>query len=717
MKHIQKPLPIIIAISLLFSLAGFASSAFSTVIASSATNSPQAVPVTLSVGSGGVTTVDKQVEASSDDCYTFGHIIRLTRDCLFIDNGSFYMHTYLKFTDVNVPQGATIEHAYIDLCSDAYHGGNSYLRIYGIKEANTDTFSTQADADSRLVTNAYVDWIMYYYDNGVWTRGAWYGWTNDPHDLKDVIQEIVDQDGWQADNALAIRIVNTRHQSNSRCVYSWDSDHSLAPKLHIEYSSDLNRAPVLGPIGDKSTDGGNLLQFAIFASDPDGSSLTYSASNLPEGADFANQTFSWTPDYHQAGVYEGVHFQVSDGELTDSEDVTIVVNNVNLIPAAVVDSINPNPEAIEGDVISFSGHGEDSDGSIVAYDWNSNIDGFLSNSSSLSTSSLSAGTHTISFKVKDNDDAWSEQVETLLTITSPSPPAIAFSPENFNFAAAEGGSDPADQTLGIYNSGDGTLNWSISDDAGWLSLTPTSGSSTGDTDSIALSVDTTGLSANTYTATIIITAPGAANSPQTMHVTLTVKPGGVVTVDKQVQASSDDCYTFTTRMRLTRNWLFIDECSNYMHTYLRFTDVNIPPGASIEHAYVDLYSGARQGGRSYLRIYGMKEANTNTFSTQADADGRPVTNAYVKWTMDGLYQNQTWLPGTWYGWTNDPHDIKDVIQEIVGQDGWQANNALGIKIVSTPLGGNARCAYSWDYGNHSLAPKLHIEYSVGADAT
>jgi hypothetical protein len=85
--------------------------------------------------------------------------------------------------------------------------------------------------------------------------------------------------------------------------------------------------------------------------------------------------------------------------------------------------------------------------------------------------------------------------------------------------------------------------------------------------------------------------------------------------------------------------------------------------------------------------------------------------------MNGLHRNQTWLPHTWYGWTNDPHDIKDVIQEIVGQDGWEANNALTIKMVSIPQGGNARCAYSWDYGDHSLAPKLHIEYVLGAQTT
>jgi hypothetical protein len=120
---------------------------------------------------------------------------------------------------------------------------------------------------------------------------------------------------------------------------------------------------------------------------------------------------------------------------------------------------------------------------------------------------------------------------------------------------------------------------------------------------------------------------------------------------------------------------------------------------------------------SDIRIHGTKEANTNTFSTQADADARPATEAFIDWIFRSFYGNDKWTPGTWYGWTNDPHDIKDVIQEIVDQDGWQANNVLTIKMVSIPQGGNASCAYYWDYGNHALAPKLHIEYSVGAHTT
>jgi hypothetical protein len=89
-----------------------------------------------------------------------------------------------------------------------------------------------------------------------------------------------------------------------------------------------NNPPVLNPIGNKTVEEGQLLQFTVSASDPDGDSLTYSASNLPSGASFepGTQTFSWTPGTGQAGTYTDVHFEVDDGDLPDSEDIAIIVN-------------------------------------------------------------------------------------------------------------------------------------------------------------------------------------------------------------------------------------------------------------------------------------------------------------------------------------------------------------------------------------------------------
>jgi hypothetical protein len=71
---------------------------------------------------------------------------------------------------------------------------------------------------------------------------------------------------------------------------------------------------------------GKPLTFTIMADDADGDSLFYSAANLPDGSTFdtGTHTFSWTPRYDQAGVYS-VRFEVSDGEFTDFEDITINV--------------------------------------------------------------------------------------------------------------------------------------------------------------------------------------------------------------------------------------------------------------------------------------------------------------------------------------------------------------------------------------------------------
>ena len=116
-------------------------------------------------------------------------------------------------------------------------------------------------------------------------------------------------------------------------------DYSIYGIDSIEVS--LNRPPLLAPINNKTVDEGKLLQFTISASDPDGDSLTYSATNLAQGASFdsTTKTFSWTPNFTQAGLYSAT-FTVSDGALEDSETLTITVNNVNRAPVALV--LSPN---------------------------------------------------------------------------------------------------------------------------------------------------------------------------------------------------------------------------------------------------------------------------------------------------------------------------------------------------------------------------------------
>ncbi|MDD5774218.1 MAG: right-handed parallel beta-helix repeat-containing protein, partial [bacterium] len=90
----------------------------------------------------------------------------------------------------------------------------------------------------------------------------------------------------------------------------------------------LNIQPILDPIGNKSVNENQLLQFTITGSDPDSGLLTYSAAGLPAGALFDGATFTWTPDYSQSGIYP-VTFTVSDGSKSTSESITITVIDVS----------------------------------------------------------------------------------------------------------------------------------------------------------------------------------------------------------------------------------------------------------------------------------------------------------------------------------------------------------------------------------------------------
>jgi hypothetical protein len=95
----------------------------------------------------------------------------------------------------------------------------------------------------------------------------------------------------------------------------------------INGSIAIDNPPILAPIGNLIVNKGRTLTFALSATDADGDTLIYSASNLPSEASFdpTTGTFQWTPSFTQTGEYSNVHFEVSDGTLIDFENITITV--------------------------------------------------------------------------------------------------------------------------------------------------------------------------------------------------------------------------------------------------------------------------------------------------------------------------------------------------------------------------------------------------------
>lgn len=100
-------------------------------------------------------------------------------------------------------------------------------------------------------------------------------------------------------------------------------------------------------------------------------------------------------------------------------------------------------------------------------------------------------------------------------------PSIARDPSELTNSILVG-ETASSQSFDVWNSGPDTLNYTLSDNAGWLSCSPASGSSTGEHDVISVAYNTASLTAGSYSARITITATGAANSPQILPVSLTV---------------------------------------------------------------------------------------------------------------------------------------------------------------------------------------------------
>lgn len=103
------------------------------------------------------------------------------------------------------------------------------------------------------------------------------------------------------------------------------------------------------------------------------------------------------------------------------------------------------------------------------------------------------------------------------------PPQIERSPASFTRSVERGKDLPHDIST-VRNAGGGVMSYTISDDVGWLSVAPDSGTSSGETDPINIAYSTSTLAIGPYTGTITISAPGATNPTETVVVYLTVTP-------------------------------------------------------------------------------------------------------------------------------------------------------------------------------------------------
>ncbi|MCK4898433.1 MAG: hypothetical protein KAS38_06635, partial [Anaerolineales bacterium] len=133
----------------------------------------------------------------------------------------------MRFTNIQVPQGAQISSAYIQFKVDEISTGGTTLQIQGQAIDNAVTFTrTTSDISSREKTSAGVAWSP-----PPWTLVGETGVDQRTGDISSIVQEIVNRQGWTSGNSLVLIITG----NGTRWAESYNGDAAGAPMLHIEF--------------------------------------------------------------------------------------------------------------------------------------------------------------------------------------------------------------------------------------------------------------------------------------------------------------------------------------------------------------------------------------------------------------------------------------------------------------------------------------------------
>ena len=182
-----------------------------------------------------------------------------------------------------------------------------------------------------------------------------------------------------------------------------------------------------------------FLSLKIGALDSDDGDLTLSAEDLPQGASFKDQIFSWTPSFDTVKERRGneqfiVNFIASDGEFDVVHPVTITVKNVNRVPE--IGDYSPTGDLVVevDEPVTFSVTADDVDGDSLLYEWDFGFwDRTVKGPSVIKRTFKTPGMKAVKVNVGDGSGSveleWTVKVNPLPVLVKPEIPEEDVAPE------------------------------------------------------------------------------------------------------------------------------------------------------------------------------------------------------------------------------------------------------------------------------------------------
>lgn len=186
-----------------------------------------------------MSTFTKRIASSTDDAEQLvisPYSMDLTSSDLELDNDGTDGYVGMRWTNVTIPQGATIDSAKIQFAVKELEVDEPLevtFRGEDIDDAPTFT-STAANISDRTETSASVDWDIPWWDT-LDEEGA----DQLSAELKTIVQEIIDRPGWESGNSLVIMIKAWPDNTQQRIAWSYNGSPTQAAELQITYTETV----------------------------------------------------------------------------------------------------------------------------------------------------------------------------------------------------------------------------------------------------------------------------------------------------------------------------------------------------------------------------------------------------------------------------------------------------------------------------------------------
>lgn len=276
--------------------------------------------VTITVNSGAPQSIEVRVGASSDDAEerSSGQISLTSSDLELVVDGSKGAQTVgMRFVGIDVPQGATVTSAWVQLQTDETDSVATDLLIRGEAVDNAATFTnTSFNISGRSTTTVAIPWTP-----PAWDSVGEAGPNQQTPNIAAIIQEIVDRPGWAAGSSVVLIVTG----SGARVAESYNGQQAAAPLLHLEFSAEPvpNRPPVAAD-DDAATQIDTAVTIDVAANDVDpdnnldldSAAATCGACAIPTDGVLSNLgagLFEYTPNPGFTGA-DGFIYEICDSE-------------------------------------------------------------------------------------------------------------------------------------------------------------------------------------------------------------------------------------------------------------------------------------------------------------------------------------------------------------------------------------------------------------------